>query len=123
VTSHLSKRGVGFFLGDRSGLGDFFHIGGSGGVTIGNDVIVGSFVSFHSQEHVTMRTDVSIRSQGTKEAPIRIHDGCWLGARVTILAGSEVGEGSVVAAGAVVKGVFPPYSIVAGIPARVVRSR
>lgn len=122
VTSHVGRIGQGFRLGARSGLGDFCHVGASGGVVIGDDVICGSYVSFHAQEHVFDDPDRPIRDQGVTESGITVGDGCWLGARVTVLDGTVIGAGSVVAAGAVVKGVFPPRSLVGGIPARVIRS-
>lgn len=55
-------------------------------------------------------------------APIVIGDGCWVGARVTILAGAKIGAGCVVAAGAVVKeGYYPDNSLIAGVPAKIKR--
>ena len=121
-TSHLSLYGEGFSIGDDSGIGDYGCIGAAGGVTIGNNVIMGQFVSFHSQEHEFGDPDLPIRRQGTSECGITIGDNCWVGARVTFLDGSCVPEGCVVAAGAVV-GEFPAFSVIAGIPARVIRSR
>ena len=115
--------GTGFFLGARSGLGDYCHVGASGGVILGDDVIAGPFVSFHSQEHVHDRTDIPIRNQGTTERGIRIGDDVWIGARATFLDGTEVGSSSIVAAGAVVKGSFPPGSIIGGVRRRLLRSR
>jgi len=120
-TSHASRYGTGFRLGVRSGLGDYCHIGASGGVVIGDDVIAGPFVSFHSQEHVFADSEKLIREQGTTEIGIQIADNCWLGARVTVLDGTKIGSGSVVAAGAVVKGDFPERSLIGGVPARILR--
>lgn len=123
VTSHLSRLGKGFSLGANSGLGDYCHVGASGGITVGRDVIMGPFVSLHSQEHVFKDVDVPIRLQGTTEQGILIEDNCWIGARVTVLDGTVIGSGTVVAAGAVVKGVFPPMSVIGGVPARVLKGR
>ncbi len=53
--------------------------------------------------------------------PIRIGDGCWLGARVTVLGGVEIGAGSVVAAGALVNRSIPPNELWGGVPARLIR--
>lgn len=58
-----------------------------------------------------------------QDLPVTIEDGCWLGANVTILKGVTLGRGSVVAAGAVVTKSFPPYSIVGGVPAKLIKMR
>lgn len=123
ATGHMSLMGAGFSLGERSGLGDFAHVGGAGGVYIGNDVIAGAYVSFHSQSHIFTRTDVPIREQGTTEQSIVIGDDVWIGAKVTFLSGAAVGSGSVVAAGSVVRDEFPDRSVIAGVPARIVGTR
>ena len=52
-----------------------------------------------------------------------VEDGCWIGANVAILKSVTIGRGSVVAAGAVVTRSCPPYSIVGGVPARVIKPR
>ncbi len=122
-TSHLSLFGDGFSIGADSGIGEYGSIGAAGGVTIGNNVIMGQFVSFHSQEHEFEDTDKPIRQQGTSQRGITVGDDCWIGARVTFLDGSHVAEGCVIAAGAVVRGEVPSYSVIAGTPARVVRRR
>jgi acetyltransferase-like isoleucine patch superfamily enzyme len=122
-TSHLSLFGEGCSIGADSGIGDYGWIGAAGGVTIGSNVIMGQFVSFHSQEHEFEDPTTPIRQQGTTQQGIVIGDDCWVGARATFLDGSSVGEGCVIAAGSVVRGEIPPFSVIAGVPARVVRSR
>lgn len=57
------------------------------------------------------------------DMPVVIEDGCWIGANVTILKGVTIGEGSVVAAGAVVTKSCAPYSIIGGVPAKLIRMR
>ena len=57
------------------------------------------------------------------DAPVVIEDDVWCGANVTILKGVTIGRGSVVAAGAVVTKSFPPYSIIGGVPAKIIRMR
>lgn len=58
-----------------------------------------------------------------QDLPVTIEDECWLGANVTILKGVTLGRGSVVAAGAVVTKSFPPYSVIGGVPAKLIRMR
>ena len=122
-TSHLSRYGEGFAIGQDSGIGEYGYVGAAGGVWIGENVIMGQYVSFHSQEHEFSDLDRPIRQQGSREEPIEVGNNCWIGARVTFLAGARVAEGCVVAAGSVVRGEFEPFSVIAGVPARAVRDR
>ncbi len=64
TTSHLSKYGIGFKMGNNSAIGDFAHFGASGGIEIGNDVIMGAYISFHSENHNFRDTSKLIREQG-----------------------------------------------------------
>lgn len=121
TTSHLSVYGVGLVMGENSGVGDQFHIGASGGVTIGDNVIVGPYLLVHSQEHRFADRDRPVREQGTVERAVSIGDDCWIGSRVTLLAGAKLGPRTVVASGAVVRGEFPGSQVLAGVPARSVR--
>ena len=57
------------------------------------------------------------------DAPVIIEDDVWTGANVTILKGVTIGRGSVIAAGAVVTKSFPPYSIIGGVPAKLLKMR
>lgn len=115
--------GEGLSVGDHSNIGPCCYIGCSGHVRIGSHVLMGAQVSMHAENHNTRRTDVPIDAQGVTRRDIVIEDDCWLGGGATILAGVRVGRGAVVAAGAVVTRDVPPYAIVAGVPARVVRMR
>ncbi len=88
-------------------------------VVIGHRCDVGPGVLFVVGSH---EIGTSYRRAGTgRSASISIGDGTWIGARVTVLGGTEIGKGSVIAAGAVVKGTFPPNVLIAGVPARIVR--
>jgi acetyltransferase-like isoleucine patch superfamily enzyme len=122
-TSHISRLGTGLRFGRDSSCGEWCYFGASGGITIGDDVIMGQFVSFHAQEHEFNDSEELIRRQGTSETGIEIGNGTWIGAKATFLDGANVGAGSVVAAGAVVRGDHPPNVVLAGVPARVVRQR
>ena len=123
ATGVITNLGEGCSIGDDSGLGAFSFIGAAGGVWIGKNVIMGQRISFHSENHVAVSTDIPIRLQGVTRLGIVIEDDCWVGANVTFLDGAHVESGCVIAAGSVVRGRIPSYSIAAGIPARVIRSR
>ena len=66
---------------------------------------------------------MSIKEQGVKREFVKIEDDCWIAANTVILAGVTIGRGSVIAAGSVVTKDVPPYSIVGGVPANVIKSR
>lgn len=122
-TSVLWKLGRGLRIGDDSSIGDWSFIGCGGGVEIGRRVLMGQRVAIHSQNHRFDRVDVPIQQQGVTNVGVRIGNDCWLGSGSVILDGVELGDGCVVAAGAVVTSSFGPNSIVAGVPAKLVRMR
>ncbi|RWX00058.1 acyltransferase [Flavobacterium cerinum] len=121
-TSHLSKYGVGLKMGNNSAVGQFTEFGAAGGIVIGDDVIMGSYVSFHSENHNFNDTTKLIREQGVSSKGIQIGNDVWVGAKVTFLDGSKVGNHCVVAAGAVVNGVFPDHSVIGGVPAKILKT-
>jgi len=122
-SSMLSSLGAGLSFGKNSGCGAYSFIGAGGPIRIGEHVIMGQHVSFHAENHNFSRIDVPIRMQGVTKLGITLEDDCWVGANVIFLDGCHVGRGCVVAAGAVVRGDVPPFSVIAGVPARVIRSR
>lgn len=109
-------------LGDRSGLGVNCSIPPQ--VTIGADVMMGPECMMFTSNHTISELSVPMDRQGfDPPRPIVIEDDVWIGARVIILPGVRVGRGSVIGAGSVVTRDVEPYSIVAGNPARLIRSR
>lgn len=122
-TGSIKHLGKGCTIGDRTGIGGHSFIGAAGGVRIGNDVIMGQYVSFHSENHDFNDTDIPIRLQGVTHKGIIIEDDCWIGAKATFLDGARVGRGSVIGAGSVVRGDIPPYSVAVGVPAKVIKNR
>ena len=119
----LWNLGIGLRVGDDSSVGDYCFLGASGGITIGRSVLMGQRVSIHSQNHNYEDPDRSIRSQGVRQTGVVVGDDCWLGSGSIILDGVVLGEGCVVSAGAVVTKSFPPRSIIAGVPARLIGQR
>jgi maltose O-acetyltransferase len=109
-------------IGDRSGLGRGSRV--YGGLTVGEEVMVGPEVAFLARNHRFDRLDIPVGHQGFSDlAPPRIDDGAWIGLRATILAGRVIGRGAVVAAGAVVTKDVAPFTIVGGNPATVIGTR
>ncbi|CAH0327475.1 Putative acetyltransferase Rv3034c [Microbacterium sp. Bi128] len=115
--------GVGILIGEKSSIGAFNVVLGQGGVVIGNDCLLGPNVTIVSENHNFEDASIVIRAQGETRLPTRIGNDVWIGAGAVILGGSVIGDGAVVAAGAVVRGEVPPYSIVGGVPARVLGRR
>lgn len=109
-------------IGDYSGIGVRCEIYGP--ITIGKYVMMGSEVVVYTQNHATSREDIPMQFQGyTEVKPVTIGDDVWIGRRVIILPGVKIGDGCVIGAGAVVSKDTPPYSVVVGNPARVVKFR
>ena len=122
-TGSFAHLGEGFVCGNHCGLGTNAFYGAAGGITLGDNVIVGNYVSFHSENHIFSDTTTPIRLQGTSHKGIFIGDDCWIGAKATILDGVHLGKGCVVAAGAVVTKSFPDNVVIGGIPAEVLKKR
>lgn len=123
ISTSFNNLGKYIRIGNNVGIGQFASLGGSGGLTIGNDTIIGQYFSCHPENHIFESKDLPIRNQGTARAPIDIGNNCWIGAKVTILAGVTIGDNSIIAAGAVVNKSMPPNSIIGGVPARLIRER
>jgi acetyltransferase-like isoleucine patch superfamily enzyme len=121
-TSHFSKYGKGLKMGNNSAIGDYTHFGAAGGIEIGNDVIMGSYISFHSENHNFTDTAKLIREQGVTSKGIKLGNNIWVGAKVTFLDGCSIGNNSVVAAGAVVNGIFPDNVVIGGVPAKILKT-
>ena len=117
----LSKLGHGIEIGDNFGVGEFSYLGCSGGIKIGNNVIMGQYVSFHSENHNYGDKDVPIKMQGVNHIGIVLEDDIWIGSKVTILDGAILRKRTIVAAGSVVKGQFPPNVIIGGVPAKILK--
>lgn len=122
-TGVVANKGVGINIGDYSAVGAQSFLGGQGGITLGNNVIMGPGVRIFTENHNYSDLSVPIRLQGETRSSVVIEDGCWIGSGVTILAGVIIGAGSLIAAGSVVTKNIPGYSVAAGIPAKVLKSR
>lgn len=109
-------------IGDRCMLGKGIGIVGHERIEIGDDVWTGHYVYVTDQNHGYEDLDLPIGTQMWKNEPVVIGSDSWLGHGAVILPGTRLGRHVVVAAGAVVAGIdVPDYSVVAGVPARILR--
>jgi acetyltransferase-like isoleucine patch superfamily enzyme len=92
-------------------------------IEIGDASILADWIYVCDFDHNFDRLDVPIKDQGISTAPVRIGPDTWIGEKATVLRGVDVGRGSVVGSHCLVNVDVPPFSIVVGVPARVVRSR
>jgi acetyltransferase-like isoleucine patch superfamily enzyme len=113
--------GVGLVIGDDVVFTDCF-IQVRGKVTIGSHVMFGPNVSDIFENHGFTDLDTN-DSQPLVRGEVIIEDDVWLGTRSVILSGVRIGKGSIIAAGALVNRDIPPYSIVVGVPGKVIKSR
>ena len=111
-------------LGSRVQFNPGCVIIGFGGLKIGSNVMLGHGTKIVSSSHNFSDIDQPMWAQGIVEQEIIIGDDVWLGFDVKVLGGSQIGNGVIVASGAVITGgVIPNYAIVAGVPGRVLRFR
>ncbi|HHJ14078.1 MAG TPA: acyltransferase [Gammaproteobacteria bacterium] len=109
-------------VGARSQLGQNARLQGS--ITIGEDVLMGPDVVIMATSHRFDRLDIPINQQKEDdEKEVIIGNDVWIGTRVIILPGVKIGAHSIVGAGAVVTRSFPDYSIIGGVPAKLIKSR
>jgi acetyltransferase-like isoleucine patch superfamily enzyme len=92
-------------------------------VEIGASTLISDDVYVCDFDHRTEDLTVPIKDQGIAKSPVRIGPDVWIGTKATVLRGVRIGQGAVLGANTVVTGDVPAYAVVAGVPARVVRSR
>jgi acetyltransferase-like isoleucine patch superfamily enzyme len=112
--------GIGLKIGDYSNIGAYCFLGCGGGIEIGNNVMMSPRVSLHSENHNYDQLNLPMREQGVTRKAIVIEDDCWLASSSVILSGVHIGQGAIVAAGAVVTKNVPSYAIVGGSPAQII---
>ena len=111
-------------IGNNCSFSPFTIVYGHGkGTKIGNNVLVAAHTLIIPANHNFSSVHLNINQQGINSKGIIIEDNVWIGAGCKILDGVTIGTGSIVAAGSVVNKSIEPYSIVAGVPAKKIKSR
>jgi acetyltransferase-like isoleucine patch superfamily enzyme len=108
-------------IGAKCVIGRGSHIIGHWSIVLGEEIQTGPYVYITDQNHSYEDPDRAIGWQDPSVAAVSIGSGSWLGANVVILPGTTLGEHTVVAAGAVVRGEFPGHVVLGGVPAKVLR--
>lgn len=124
IQRNVYLMGGGICIGEHSGIGAHSKIQNIN-LTIGNDVMIGEWLSVLGGGHIMERTDIPMRLQGSVcKTELEICDDVWIGAHVIITSGCrKIGKGAVIGAGSVVTHDVPEYTVVAGNPAREIRRR
>ena len=108
-------------IGDRCLVGRGSGIVGHLSIEIGDDVWTGHHVFITDQNHGYANLDIPVSMQSMPERPVRIGSGSWLGHGTVVLPGTTIEAHVVVGANSVVRGEIPPYCVVAGNPAKVIK--
>jgi carbonic anhydrase/acetyltransferase-like protein (isoleucine patch superfamily) len=110
-------------IGDRSTIGHNSVLVSRERIQIGNDCMLAAFCYVLDVDHEFADPQKPIPQQGLRIKPVIVGNDVWVGAGTFILRGVTIGDGAVVAANSVVTEDVPPYSVVAGSPARVIKQR
>ena len=113
---------AGITIGRECLIGEYTVIRGQGGVTLGDRVYTSPFTQLIAVNHVFDDPARSFVEQGITALGIVVEDDVWLGANVVVTDGVRIGRGAVVAAGAVVTKDVPAHTVVAGVPAKPIRT-
>ena len=110
-------------IGAHTWIGQCCFLHSAGGITIGKAVGIGPMVKILTSGHREAELSGPVMFNELEFKEVSIEDGCDIGVGATILPGVRIGEGSIVGAGSVVNKNVPPYCVVAGVPAKIIRKR
>lgn len=110
-------------VGDKVVLGQNNRVNCWMDVSVGAGTLISDWIYIGDFDHKFDDVTLPVKDQGIEKSPVKIGRGCWLGVKSTVLRGSQIGDGAVIGAHSVVRGVVPDGAVAVGVPARVVRDR
>ena len=110
-------------IGLNSYISSFCVIGVNESISIGENVMIADSVSIRDTDHAFDRTDIPMKQQGITTKPIVISDDVWIGYGAVITKGITIGQGAIIGANAVVTKDVAPFTIVGGVPAKLIKVR
>jgi acetyltransferase-like isoleucine patch superfamily enzyme len=119
----IRAMGGSVIIGSHSSVNAYSFLSGGGNLEIKDNVMIASHVSIYASNHIFIDTQTPMNRQGLSQEGIFIDSDVWIGTGVRVLDGVSVGKGSILCAGAVVTKFVPPYSVVGGVPACLIRCR
>lgn len=120
---YLGTNGNDLTIGANSQINRHAFLDARGGIEVGENVLIGPYAKIISYRHVFDDTSRPMIDQGMVGEKIVVEDDVWIGAGAVVLAGLTIGHGSVIGANAVVTKSCEPYSVLGGVPARLLRKR
>lgn len=119
----LSTNQAKISLNERVRVGLYTVFNGGDSITVGEGGLISGFVYLQTSMHGYTNKTISVQEQGYSHAPIELGNDTWLGTHVVILPGVVLSEGVVVGSNAVVNKSFEKFSVIAGMPARLIKER
>jgi acetyltransferase-like isoleucine patch superfamily enzyme len=112
-------------IGNHTHIGDYAHITAAQEIVIGDGVLTGRFVYISDNNHgTTSIEDLSLQPADRKlniKGPVHIGNNVWIGDKASIFSGVQIGDGAIIAANAVVTKDVPPYTVVGGVPVKILK--
>jgi acetyltransferase-like isoleucine patch superfamily enzyme len=116
------RPGAAIRIGDHVGVRPYCTISAAASVTIEDGVVISAFTTIIDSDHTFADGRPNVMHNPLVSTPVRVGEGTWIGERVAVLRGSDIGRCCIIGANSVVRGTIPDYSIAVGAPARVVGS-
>jgi acetyltransferase-like isoleucine patch superfamily enzyme len=107
-------------IGDRVGIRPYCSISAAAGIVLEDDVVLSAYSTVIDSDHTFRHGNPNIMHNPLDTEPVRVGRGTWIGERVSVLKGAQIGESCIIGANSVVRGTIPPRSVAVGAPARVV---